>query len=111
MCWADGQWGGLKPELVWIDPVETLRAMMKNPALKQTGSFAYHPEFANDTQFETVQLHHSAWFHMAQTSIGKENMVLAVATNCDGTGTTSQKESIFFYMRLANATAPGCFAK
>ena len=77
--------------------------MMYNPELKK--------EFLGESNLETIQLHHSAWWHKAQQEVGKKNMVLAAVTNVDGTNTTSQKETIFIYIRLGNATAPSCFDK
>ena len=103
------QWGGLKPTVQWLCPLEVLRATLKNPKLKAPGKFAYSPEFFDGKEHATIQLHQSAWWHVAQHSIGMENMVLAVVTNCDGTNTSAKGETIFFYMRLGNATAPGCF--
>ncbi len=89
--------------------MDVLQALMYNPELKKDGNFAYSPSFLRESTLETIQLHQSAWWHRAQQEVGPENMVLAVVTNVDGTNTTSQKETIFIYLRLGNATAPGCF--
>ena len=93
----------------WVEPLDIIEAMMKNPALKGSGRFAYEPEFLEQSEFSTIQLNHSAWWHKAQHSIGKDNMVVAVVTNCDGTATSNKAETVFLYLRLGNATAPGCF--
>jgi hypothetical protein len=109
--WETGRWGSCKPLLSWVDPVEVIKALLLNPELNQPGAFAYGPEFLNgDEELETIQLHHSAWFHKAQHTVGKENMVIAVITNSDGTNTTSKNETIFLYLRMGNENAPGCFS-
>lgn len=84
---------------------------MKNPRLRKPGAFAYAPEFVRDSEgnLQNRQLHQSAWFHKAQHAIGRENMVLAAVSNCDGVMVTKKHETIFFYLRLGNATAPVCF--
>lgn len=111
-----GNFGKQKPVLTYVEPVEVLRMMLKNPKLRKAGAFAYGPEFLQKNQdaepgkkFQIIQLHQSAWFHRAQREVGKRNMVLACVTNCDGVQVTKKHETIFFYLRLGNATAPTCF--
>ena len=111
-----GDFGKQKPVMNMVEPVEVLKLMLKNRKLRKPGAFAYGPEFLDQVQkdgsgarFRTRQLHEGAWFHLAQREIGKQNMVLACVSNCDGVQVTKKHETIFFYLRLGNATAPTCF--
>eukprot|EP00961_Rhodomonas_salina_P135239 1819519-Rhodomonas_salina.1 len=38
------------PSLTWIEPVEVLQQLMKNPRLQKPGAFAYEPEFVQDSE-------------------------------------------------------------
>ncbi len=114
MCLA-AEFGRQSPQLTWVEPVEILRLLLRNPKLAKPGCFAYGPDFQNKhtvrgrAAFNTTQLHESAWMHRAQHEIGRDNMVLACMTNCDGVAVTKRDEVIFLYLRLGNATAPTCF--
>ncbi len=72
------------------------------------GRFFYQPEIHNGKELSTIQLSHSLWMARSQQLAG-DNLVVAAITNCDGTATTKQNESIYFYGRLASVAAPWCF--
>lgn len=111
LCSCTARFGKSKAVVTWIDPVETIRALLRHPDLRKPGAFSYAPSFFRDESgtFKTIQLEHSAWFHKAQELVGRDNLVLAIMTNADGTNTTSKQETVFVYLRIGNATAPGGF--
>ena len=101
-----GRWGQSKPIVTWIEPVEVIKTLLLHPELRNPAAFTYGPSFLQSNSLQTIQLSHSAWFHRAQATVGREHLVLAIITNADGASTTKHKETTFLYLHIGNVTAP-----
>lgn len=99
-CVAAALYGGKKPKLLWLCPLDVGQHQLLNPIYGKVGHFRYKPQFTDD--FSAIDWVQTPRFHLLQLKVGENATVVGFNVNTDGARTFKRTTTNFVYIQCAN---------